>query len=419
MANEVVLPLDKARLRFEVGQIFNPSAPINEKELFAGRTEQLNAVIDAVSQRGQHAVIFGERGVGKTSLATVLSSFLESNKNNKAILAPRVTCHVRASYSKLWKEIFDQIEISNEKQIGFSKNPNVQKFNISETLPPQITPHVVSRVLKNIGSQCVLIIIIDEFDRIFRSEASKLFADTIKMLSDGSVPVTLVLVGVADGIDQLIANHQSVGRALAQIRLPRMSQPELQEIIDKGLAKVNMQIDSEAKDYICHLSQGLPYYTHLLAQHSAYTALEVGQTRIKIENVQKGVEKAIERSHESLNEAYSKATASSRKEHLYKQVLLACALARTDERGQFPAVDVRQPMSAIMKKFYDIPAFARHLIAFCGEERGAVLEKGGRKHRHRFRFKDPLIQPYIILRGLADRKINRKILEKFDKVSKR
>jgi ABC-type lipoprotein export system ATPase subunit len=44
--------------------------------LLAGRDKQIALVIDAVNQKGQHVIICGERGVGKTSLFNVLKSFL-------------------------------------------------------------------------------------------------------------------------------------------------------------------------------------------------------------------------------------------------------------------------------------------------------------------------------------------------------
>ena|ERR1700728_4068959 len=48
--------------------IFRPSSPIDDRELFRGRTDELSRVIGAVQELGQHAVIYGERGIGKTSL---------------------------------------------------------------------------------------------------------------------------------------------------------------------------------------------------------------------------------------------------------------------------------------------------------------------------------------------------------------
>jgi len=56
---------------FMLGTVFKPTAPINREDLFAGRQPQTRDVVDAVNQQGQHAVLYGERGVGKTSLANM------------------------------------------------------------------------------------------------------------------------------------------------------------------------------------------------------------------------------------------------------------------------------------------------------------------------------------------------------------
>jgi ATP-dependent Clp protease ATP-binding subunit ClpA len=55
----------------EITDAFSPGAPIQERELFAGRANELQALMDAVMQRGRHAVLFGERGVGKTSMVNI------------------------------------------------------------------------------------------------------------------------------------------------------------------------------------------------------------------------------------------------------------------------------------------------------------------------------------------------------------
>ena len=59
-------------LDFEAGKVFTPAVPVSERELFSGRIDQLRRVFDAINQHGQHAIIFGERGVGKTSLANII-----------------------------------------------------------------------------------------------------------------------------------------------------------------------------------------------------------------------------------------------------------------------------------------------------------------------------------------------------------
>lgn len=63
------LPLsdeDIAAKRYEANQIFTPSAPVAIADLFAGRQRQLTQIIDAIGERGRHAILYGEPGVGKS-----------------------------------------------------------------------------------------------------------------------------------------------------------------------------------------------------------------------------------------------------------------------------------------------------------------------------------------------------------------
>src|SRR6185369_11747547 len=98
---------------------------------------------------------------------------------------------------------------------------------------------------------------------------------------------------------------------------------------------------------------------------------------------------------QSVVNAYEKATHSPR-ENLYRQVLLACALAETNELGYFSAVDVREPMRKITHKEYEIPAFSQHLNDFCEDYRGPILQKIGQKRRFRFRFTNPLVEQFVV-----------------------
>ena len=60
----------KAKLEI-LAEAFSPSAPITSKKSFYGRYDQLSKVENAVLEKGQHIIMYGERGVGKTSLANI------------------------------------------------------------------------------------------------------------------------------------------------------------------------------------------------------------------------------------------------------------------------------------------------------------------------------------------------------------
>ena len=58
---------DWMMLEFDISILFD-GAPIDEEDLFAGRLEEVSRILQAVMEKSKHVVLFGERGVGKTSL---------------------------------------------------------------------------------------------------------------------------------------------------------------------------------------------------------------------------------------------------------------------------------------------------------------------------------------------------------------
>ena len=404
MADDISETIAWQELDGAASTAFTPASPVSEEALFAGRIGQVRSVIDAINQIGQHAIIYGERGVGKTSLANILSSRLISRAGVQAI-APRINCDGTDNFDTLWKKVIGNIELSQSTDnIGFVPETSETVKNAKDLIKngDEVTPDTVRSLLSMIGKDQLLVVIIDEFDRLTNEAVRRAVADTIKSLSDHVVPATIVIVGVADTVSELIRQHESVERALIQVRMPRMDTAELHEILDKGTKKIGMTIEVEAKTEIANLSQGLPNYTHRLGLDAARVAIDHKRMHIRHVDVHPAVKKAVENAEQSLQDNYRRAVASPQKGNLYSRVLLACALAQADEFGYFAAADVRNPLSNIMAKKYEIPAFARHLNGFSQPERASILTKSGEKHRYRYRFTSPLMRPLVNMKGIVD-----------------
>lgn len=393
-----------------ISEAFSPTAPVNRRDLFAGRSRELSKVMDVVSGRGEHGVIYGERGVGKTSLASVGALLVESPGQ----AAVRINCDGTDTYASIWHKVFNRITtVHTLPGLGFEASQKELLESAAQSLPEDPKPNDVEGILSAVTRVTTVAIFIDEFDRAQDENVSRLMADTIKTLSDQGIDATIILVGVADDLSELIAEHESIERGLSQIPMPRMSGDELKEIIRRGLETVELTIDEEAMTRIAGLSQGLPHYTHLLAQEAARSALMAGRDRIGMPEVIVAMEKAVKRSPQTLTERYHAATSSPRAKTLYPDVLLAAALARGDELGYFAATDLREPLNAITQKAYGIPAFSPHLHELTDEDRGAVLQKTGTPRRFRFRFRNPLLQPYVIMRALAAEDLRVEVLDQF------
>ena len=93
-------------------------------------------------------------------------------------------------------------------------------------------------------------------------------------------------------------------------------------------------------------------------------------------------------------------------------MLLACAIAEEDEFGFFAPGDVREPLSGILQKPCKPSSFARYLERLADESQGAVLQKHGSAGATRYRFVNPLLQPYVAMRGLSEGRVRARDLER-------
>lgn len=394
----------------EVGSVFTPGAPVSEKDLFAGRLDQLDQVISAATQRGYHAILYGERGVGKTSLANIIANGLQASGG---WVVPRVNCDGTDTFSSLWRKALQDIALTKSRPgMGFGASEITEVESAIAQLPETVSPDDVRRALQSLSGLARMLIAFDEFDRLHDKHVTTLMADTIKTLSDYAVPATILMIGVAGSVDELIDGHQSVERALVQIPMPRMSGAEIRQIVTNGVNRLSMGIDEAALTELTSLSQGLPYITHLLALNSTKNTVRNDRTNISSADVDEGIKQSLGQWQQSVVKAYYDATQSSQPGNIYKPVLLACALAETDDLGYFSAAAVRAPLRIITERDYDIPNFAQHLKNFGDEGRGGMIERTGETRRIRYRFTSPLMRPYIIMRGFTDGLITRRQMQK-------
>lgn len=413
MDNNLVLS-DKDKQEFEqlaitAGQVFNPTTPVSEKDLFSGRTEQIRSVVDIIFQKGQHAIIFGERGVGKTSLANVISSFVSTPN---VLLVTRVNGDKGDTFDSVWRKLFDEMQLTKGKYLpGFNERietnsiPSNNFFGLEK-----VSPNDIKKALLELGQSFLPVIIIDEFDRL-EENVRKLFADLIKGLSDYSLNATIVLIGVGDSVEQLIHEHQSVTRALIQVQMPRMKNEEIRLIIINAITRLGMTIQDDVLSQITLLSKGLPHYTHLIGLHATRNTLDNYSLELKQENFDVAIEKAIKGSQHSIKTDYHKAIKSAYKNNLFAQVLLACSLCKVNELGEFAAQDLREPMCIVTGKNYKIPHYAQHLNEFTSDKRGNILIKTGERRFYRYKFTDPLMQPFVIMQGIIDKRITKQSLD--------
>lgn len=381
-------------LEWEVGSLFS-GAPVAEEEMFAGRTPEVSRMLEAVLDRAKHVVLFGERGVGKTSIANVF--WKRYNKALQTIIAARVQADPSDSFSSLWIKAIEEL-----KAVGAATGRS--DLIPLQTEYDQVNPDIIRRELQKCRPNAIPIIIIDEFDKLRDSDARELTAHVIKALYDNAdtINTTIIIVGVAEDIRELVEDHKSLTRALTEIKMERMRSPELNEVLDKRLRLTPVTISGDARWTVVTLSRGMPYYVQMLGKYSSLNTVRRRKLKIELEDVESAMDRLIIDSGQSFQDDYRHAVHSNQSDNLFKEVLLSCSLAPTDESGFFTPTNVIEPLNSILHERKRHAHFDRHLREFISEKRGHILIRRGDERQYRFRFHDPMMQPYVILKGIRD-----------------
>jgi hypothetical protein len=382
---------------------FTPNRPIDLPEFLSGRSEILFKTLDAARTPGLHTILFGDRGTGKTSVEKVLGYILQEVDKERGCRSLFVQCNSMDNYTTIWQKIIQEIMI-RQPQFGFHQQTSAVIRGKPSFDSSVADPNDARLVVGSISNP--LVIIIDEFDRIpAQSNARPLMADTIKLFADANVDCKLIIVGVAESVTELIAEHQSIARNMRQIMVAPMTIQELAEIIQKGYKYVGLQYETGLDTKIARLSQGYPHYTHLLGLWAGRRALQRGVTTVSDIDLNNAIPDALENTIESVRQEYELAISSSKKNSLYKQVLLACAVANKDTLGRFSLTDVRRPLCDITGRDYGTGAYQSHLAEFCKPYRGQILKRTGLRKNYRWKFVNPQLITYVRLQGATARLI--------------
>ncbi|MBN7812572.1 ATP-binding protein [Algoriphagus sp. H41] len=386
----------------KASSVFSPAAPIETRDLFFGRIEQFQKLNEAINERGMHSVIYGDRGVGKTSLANIASLVY------KGVTVSKVTCNRTEDFKSIWQKALNKVSFNlNSKKIGFTAKSTPKTIQLDLFLPEKetIDSKDIESVLSNLDNK--LLFIFDEFDSITNTDVKTRMADTIKLLSDNMPNITILIVGIALDVNELIGHHPSVERCLLQIYTPRMSNSELGEIIDGGLAQIGIKINSPQRKKIIEFSTGFPSFTHLLCKHAAIHCLQSNKSMIDKDDLDFAIDKALENSAQSIKNAYQIATLSSKSETLFSEVLFALASSEVDQFGFSSKRDILDSLFNLSGKNYTSQRINYYINDLCSESRGKVIEKIGEKNNVRFRFRNPMIKSFILMK-MSSNKSNKK-----------
>lgn len=391
--NEDTLVIDTIKInKSGVRDIFVPSRPVTHN-FFCGRSSETSRIVNDISTPGLHVLLFGDRGVGKTSLANYSCSLVVDNgiKDKKII----VRCDKDDDFESISKRICDELCIdvttkhTTTKNISATIRPLSGGKNTSEETSVYYDFNSPGWIAKQI---CHLnyVIILDEFDVISDKETKKKISQLLKNLSDEGAKTSFVIVGIALSATELLEGHPSVYRCLSEIKLNRMTDEELVSIIEKGEARLSIIFDKDVKKRIVQSSSGFPYFTHLLALKSSEIAIVEERDSVTDKIYERGLSKAIDSIEATLHEQYIDVVGDNEK----KKDLLYCASLLGN--GEFTSKQLRAKYKEITGIDIEQLEINNSIYKAISESTSTILRRKT-KTKGIYFFNDPRMPVYIKL----------------------
>jgi uncharacterized protein len=311
---------------------FTPARPISSSEYLRGREAKLRQIDRAFNSEGKHIFIFGDRGVGKTSLART-AALIHSSADGTP---PTIECEKDITALQLLRDIAmrclppqDLLSAATTKRSIKAGVPYLSGEFAQEIkkgiIPPITSVNDALAIVSYVAqlNQKQPIIIVDEFDVIRDEETRRTFASFMKHISDQEVPLRFIVCGIGDSLDEMIGSHLSTGRYLMPIELDRLPYDARFEIIESAAAELGMKVDRETIIRIALISDGFPYYVHLLGEKLFWAIWDDNTTTSTPKHLETAIREASVEAEPSLKRTYELATQKYNDD--YQQVLWAMA----------------------------------------------------------------------------------------------
>ncbi len=268
-------------IRAKLRMAYTPAQPVTNRRMYSGRGRVLGSVIRAIEDQRLHTVIYGERGLGKTSTLLVLAQ----TARDARYLVIYVTCSAGSTFDEAFRAIAAGIPLMFHADYG-PTSPQAERRETFATLlgDEPVGIRGAGELLAKVEGTRVLVIF-DEFDRAESENFRRTIAELIKSLSDRAARVQILIGGVAANLTELVANVPSIQRNIYALQLPKMTASEIRELVKNGESVSGLSFDDSAIQAISAKALGFPYLATLLSHRSALVAIDRGRVTITAEDV--------------------------------------------------------------------------------------------------------------------------------------
>ncbi len=376
---------EMSRRKLALRDALGASQPVIGRENFAGRHDALSQLITAIEQQRVHVVIYGERGIGKTSLAHVFSETAREAR----YLVLYGSCGTEARFDAMFRAFAAKIPRLYHKSVL----PNSPEAERGDHFDVMLEEHFGPRELAELFADVTgtrVIIVLDEYDRVIDPSFRRDVAELIKNLSDRAARVQLVLTGVAQNLDELIGYAPSIRRNIVGLPMRPLTAAEVRDVLAIGEVASDIHYSDESVNMINTMAGGSPYLVRLLGHRAGMAALDQRRSVVDDSHGRAAVERVLTDWNASLPRRVQ-ASLSRDEARAQWPLLIAAARAGSSADGYFGIDDVFTEMGGSVPH----SVIERDLRQFAGSH--DLLEMSANPGEPLFRFRYPGVSALLLM----------------------
>ncbi|HHT9120873.1 MAG TPA: BREX system ATP-binding domain-containing protein [Candidatus Hypogeohydataceae bacterium YC41] len=282
---------------------FTPGHPV-PAEYFVGRQKEIERLRRAIEQvalgKNENIFLTGERGIGKSSLASLCKSFA---KEQYKLIGTHCFLGGIRSVEELCRSVLQGLLEENPEESFLNKVKTIVGRYIEEIKfeLPLFGPKIGFRLkkdpaeLKDLHLNFLSIIkglhqtakeeykgfaiILDDLNGATKVPGVSLFLKSFIDELAGKIPLLFCLVGVEERMHDLAEEQPSVTRIFHPVELGLMSNEECKEFYKKAFSSANISIDDDALQLMATYSGGIPTLLHEIGEATFYADTDNKITR--------------------------------------------------------------------------------------------------------------------------------------------
>jgi hypothetical protein len=405
--------------------VFTPGQlPIHPTNIYANRG-QAEGLFAKTLRRGMVPVVYGEYGVGKTSMAR----YALRDKDAQGLLVNIESVadqKLEAVFSRCLEKLGYRVETkrttgknnseSQEEsaQTGISSGGWInalvasKKINSSgATVQSEEQFSVISPTDSKIIEVCEaagVALLIDELHRATKEFAEDL-SKFIKSYGNANCKkFRIILLGTASDASKLVSSDPGIDRLIQEVHLTSMTEIESEYVVQEGMKSLGIDIDPKTVARLVKTCVGSPSILQYLCLEVAETTFERDPRRVLASDVQSAVDSFVETKMARLNKAYISAVESTGEIRYRKQILRA--MAECDE--EYVTMEMlKERVSIYLEKDVPSTSLSGPLRDLKGVRFGPVLSdverpEGVDRLNNYTTFKDPALKAFVRLQVLRE-----------------